>query len=107
MAIEQAFETTMTAALYAALGQTVTYTGSIDGVVSIKVMIRDVGELIADDFETLAADADASARVNLVDVPSPRENDTIATIDGTSYTVDSYQRHPESTKEWLMVLRRG
>lgn len=105
MALENAFASAMTTAIYAAAGQSVAYTGSVDGAVSIKVILDSSAEDWPSDFEAQAPEVLSSARVTIADVPSPRRGDTILDADSNTWTVDTYRKLNE--QEWTMELSDG
>jgi len=103
MALEAEQETAMTAALYAALGQTVTYTGQAEESASIKIILSDGSESFAGGFENQTADRNASARIKISDVAAVRRGDTITTASGFDWYVDTYERL--NACEWDVQLR--
>jgi hypothetical protein len=105
VSIEQTQRNTLAATCYAALGQTVDYHGSVAGDVSIVALVYDSDSDFPGAFEVQAADADAYARIQIADLASPREGDTLTTVGGTVYTVDSYRRLNDT--EWRLEVRRG
>lgn len=105
MPITLAFDTQMTAALYSALGEAVTYTGSVDGAVSIDAIIDRPDEQFPAEFEVTVSDSNVTARIKVADVPAPRRGDTLVDVNNGQYTVDTYQKINAS--EWAMELRGG
>ena len=101
MAFEVTQDNAMTAAIYGALGETVSYTG-ITGTFQ-AIITRGDGDFTG--FDTTAADGDVSARVRVADVAQPTRGDTLTDADATAYVVDSYRRLNAS--EWALELRNG
>ena len=105
MAIELSDDSAITAMIYTNAGESVTYNGTIDGAVSIKVILDRSAEDWPSGFEIQAPDILPSARVQVSDIESPRRGDTILDSDANQYTVDTYRLLNKS--EWIMSLNNG
>ena len=99
---EISIQDAMTAQLYAALGQTVIYTGQA-GVSVFKMIIDNEDELFPGGFGAQATDGDVTARAQKASVAQPTRGDVIANKYGVSYLVEHYRTLNQS--EWAMELR--
>ena len=103
---EITYQQQMLARVYAILGQTVTYAGTVDSG-TIKMVTSGTDAEFPGGFDSQAADNDVAIRVMLSDIQAPRRGDTLTALDGTVYTVDAYMRQPNSPYEWQLRCTRG
>ena len=79
---------------FGALG---TYEPAAGGSVELPVVMTYASEFMVDEFASEQRD---TAHVRMADVPTPAQGDTL-TVDGESWTVDSYIR---SGAMWALTL---
>lgn len=96
----ETMESAMTVAVYAALGQSVTYTGQAADAVTIYAIVDNGAELFG--LETNATEDVARARLKASDIAKPRRGDLLTMADGTVYMVDTVNR--ENNVEWSVTL---
>ena len=96
----EAVETSMTTALYSAMGQSVTYTAQDAIATTIYAIVDDGSELFG--IESQTAERLTTARVKKSDIATPRRGDTITMTAGTVYVVDGIT--PANNVEWSLAL---
>lgn len=96
----ESLESSMATALYAALGQVVTYTALDSAAQTIYAIVDDASQLFG--FENETAERTPQARVKTADVTTPRRGDLITMASGLVYEVDSVDK--ENNVEWLLRL---
>jgi hypothetical protein len=104
VAFEIAQESSMTVALYGALGQTVSYAARDAATVSIKIVMKTGSLDFPGAFDNPTAETQISARVLKSDVAVARRGDRLVDATGAEYVVDSVAEI--SAPEWLLTLRR-
>jgi len=96
----EAHESAMTVAVYAALGQSVTYVAQDADSSTIYAIVDTNSELIgiaADHAEEVTR-----VRVKVSDVPTPRRGDRIEMANGDVYVIDGVNK--ENNVEWSLTL---
>ena len=104
MAFEIAQESSMTAALYAALGQTLNYTARDSATVSIKAIVSTGAAAFPGAFDNVSGETQTVLRVLKSDVETARRGDLVVDANGVEYVVDSVDEI--SAPEWQLSLRR-
>ena len=104
MSLSTDFDRHMTAAIYAAMGEDVSYTAG-SATAQIKCIVRRGDAEFPVGYESPGAAGNDSVRVLVADVAMPSRGDTITDADGDVYTVDSVQRL--NLSEWVIEVRRG
>jgi len=92
-------ETAMCAALYTALGQSVTYDPTAGDAVTIYSIVDDDTDIIGGEGQV--GERITTARVKVADVASPLRGDQI-TVSGTDYLVDGVTKL--NNVEWQLLL---
>lgn len=103
MTFEATQETAMTAALYGALGQTVSYVPQGSVTVSVVVIMEIGSDPFAPGFDVQTAAKTATARIQRSAVSHPYRGDKVITVDGSEYHVDDYAEL--NACEWSLTLR--
>jgi hypothetical protein len=96
----ETMESAMTVALYAALGNAVTYTAQDAEAASIYAIVSDTSIDIGQDSQ-MSEDL-TFARIKISDVATPRRGDRIETAAGKVLVVDAVRR--ENNVEWSLTL---
>ena len=96
----ESMESAMTVALYAALGNVVTYTAQDADAVSIYAIVTHTS--IEYGQETPMSEDVTLARVKASDIATPRRGDLLETAAGQVLVVDGVQR--ENSVEWALTL---
>lgn len=96
----EATENAMTAALYNALGQLVTYVPRSGASSSIRAIVDDGNELIGPDVEV--SERITTARLQVASIATPRRGDRIEMASGQVYMVDGVET--SNNVEHLLIL---
>ena len=105
MALERSFERTMTSALYAALGISVTYTPTVGSPSSIYSIPVDSSDQYATALGVQVSESTQLYRVKKTDIAQPVRGDTITDADSNVFTVENYS--DENAVEWILTLRES
>ena len=95
----EATETALSAALYIALGQSISYDPTVGDEITIYSIVDDDTEFIGGEGQV--GERITTARVKVADVAAPKRGDEI-TASGTDYLVDGVSRL--NNAEWQLQI---
>ena len=98
---------TITRLNYSIHGQLVEYNGNDDGIASVRMIIDMGSNDFPGGFDVNTAEEGATARVMVESVACPKRGDTVTTVHGALFEVDSYRLLDGDGEqvEWQMELR--